>query len=218
MNHAGMVPVIATADQAVDGVFTLPFEWTMAGDWSVEASLALASGEMAKATVAVTIAGAEASMAGMDHAATTHGESSAVYMRIVNSGDSAKTFVTAHSPAAKRVEFHQTAIVDDMASMRPLQSLVIPAGASLHLRPGGLHIMLRELAHDLEEGSELELKLVADDGETIALSLPIMSMWLGDAEAETVLGDLSFSQVWARPASGGMTKDDMTRQHSRHTD
>ena len=35
MNHAGMIPVIATADGGTNGVYTTPFEWTMGGDWVV---------------------------------------------------------------------------------------------------------------------------------------------------------------------------------------
>ena len=33
MTHAGMVPVLATTSAGKDGVYEVPFEWTMAGDW-----------------------------------------------------------------------------------------------------------------------------------------------------------------------------------------
>lgn len=35
MSHAGMMPVMATADGGTDGVYTTPFEWTMGGNWVV---------------------------------------------------------------------------------------------------------------------------------------------------------------------------------------
>lgn len=35
MTHAGMMPVIATADGGTDGLYTVPFEWTMGGDWII---------------------------------------------------------------------------------------------------------------------------------------------------------------------------------------
>ena len=38
MSHAGMIPVFAQADESTNGVFSLPFEWTMAGGWIIEAS------------------------------------------------------------------------------------------------------------------------------------------------------------------------------------
>lgn len=41
MNHAGMAPVLAEATSGPGGVYELPFQWTMPGDWivTVEATL-----------------------------------------------------------------------------------------------------------------------------------------------------------------------------------
>ena len=50
MDHAGMTPVLAQADNAVDGVFSLPFEFTMGGGWIVDATLTLPNGDVALET------------------------------------------------------------------------------------------------------------------------------------------------------------------------
>lgn len=50
MNHAGMVPVEATATHSGDGVYTADFEWTMAGDWIVTVSAELAGGDVVSQT------------------------------------------------------------------------------------------------------------------------------------------------------------------------
>ncbi len=42
MNHAGMVPVNAEAGNASDGVYSIPFEWTMGGDWILTVTATLA--------------------------------------------------------------------------------------------------------------------------------------------------------------------------------
>lgn len=41
MSHAGMVPVLADVTGGENGVYEMPFEWTMGGDWvvTVEATL-----------------------------------------------------------------------------------------------------------------------------------------------------------------------------------
>lgn len=41
MSHAGMAPVLAAASSGPGGVYELPFQWTMPGDWivTVEATL-----------------------------------------------------------------------------------------------------------------------------------------------------------------------------------
>ena len=47
MSHAGMVPVIAETNESEDGVYEIPFEWTMGGDWIVTIEVTLANGETA---------------------------------------------------------------------------------------------------------------------------------------------------------------------------
>ena len=44
MAHAGMQPVLGESSSAVDGVYTIPYEWTMAGDWFVTIDVELADG------------------------------------------------------------------------------------------------------------------------------------------------------------------------------
>jgi hypothetical protein len=38
MSHAGMVPVFGDAQEQGDGIYLVPFEWTMAGDWILTVS------------------------------------------------------------------------------------------------------------------------------------------------------------------------------------
>ena len=87
MNHAGMLPVFAEAEKSLSGVFTLPFEWTMAGGWIVEASLTLESGEIVTQTFHYEVLNeaSDDSMVSMDHS-DMQGESSAIYLQIENQG------------------------------------------------------------------------------------------------------------------------------------
>ncbi len=50
MTHAGMQPVIRETDVSEQGVYTLPFDWTMAGDWFLEVSVILPDGSSASQT------------------------------------------------------------------------------------------------------------------------------------------------------------------------
>lgn len=47
MNHAGMQPVLAELDAGQGGIYRIPFEWTMAGDWFVVVDVTLADGSTA---------------------------------------------------------------------------------------------------------------------------------------------------------------------------
>lgn len=214
MSHAGMVPVFAEAEGATDGVFSLPFEWTMAGSWLVEASLERPSGDVASETFAFEIL-TEANghdMAPMDHSSmdSAPGEASAVYMRIRNRGDADRVIVSAESGAAEHIDFHQTVIENDIARMDALESLVVPAGETLELRPGRAHIMLAGLREDLRSEDKFTLRLQCGTGEVYDLDISIADMQMGDLDDAIEFDDLVFSNRWARPArAASMTHDDM---------
>jgi len=50
MTHAGMVPVLREGNDGTAGVYSIPFEWTMAGDWTVEIVASLPDGTSARRT------------------------------------------------------------------------------------------------------------------------------------------------------------------------
>lgn len=45
MTHAGMVPVVAQTNTGQNGHYTVPFEWSMSGDWLVTVEVTLADGQ-----------------------------------------------------------------------------------------------------------------------------------------------------------------------------
>ena len=208
MYHAGMLPVFAEAENSHNGVFTLPFEWTMAGGWIVEASLTLESGEIVTRTFDYQILNEASndSMTSMDHS-DMQGESSAIYLQIENRGSADVTILSAFTSAANLVEFHQTIVENDIARMEPVDALVIPAGESLSLRPGGMHIMLQQLTADLIPGTNISLHLRAESGQVFAVEVPIMDMLMNDNSPSIKNGDLVFSRRWARPANAAESGD-----------
>jgi hypothetical protein len=44
MTHAGMTPVLRDTISGQNGIYTVPFEWTMSGDWIVEVTAKLKDG------------------------------------------------------------------------------------------------------------------------------------------------------------------------------
>lgn len=73
------------------------------------------------------------------------------------------------------VELHQTTNDNGMMKMLPVDSITIPAKQSVELAPGGLHIMLINLAKPLEAGKTIALKLAFNDGTTLDLQVPIQA-------------------------------------------
>jgi YtkA-like len=44
MSHAGMVPVLASTTESHAGLYRVPLQWTMAGDWTVDLTFTLPDG------------------------------------------------------------------------------------------------------------------------------------------------------------------------------
>ena len=55
MTHAGMVPVFAQAESGPAGRYTVPFEWTMSGDWVVTVVVTLVDGQQFSQQIPVTV-------------------------------------------------------------------------------------------------------------------------------------------------------------------
>lgn len=98
----------------------------------------------------------------------------AVYATIRNSAATSDALVSASSSVAKTVELHESTPVSSGSmsksmnggmqgmpamAMHPVKSIAVAAGASTMLKPGGYHIMLIGLRHDLKAGESFPLTL-----------------------------------------------------------
>ena len=76
MSHAGMVPVLRDDVQGEDGRYRVPFEWTMAGDWSVAVTLTFADESSVSKTFELSVSGAMEEMTTEEVTATPEPEDS----------------------------------------------------------------------------------------------------------------------------------------------
>jgi copper(I)-binding protein len=100
--------------------------------------------------------------AGSSHAAMasmTGGSNSAVYLTIANTGGGADTLTGVQSHDAGAVEMHQLSIKDNVASMRQVGEIPIPARGEVRLDPNGYHLILVNVSRDLKAGDTVELTL-----------------------------------------------------------
>jgi len=108
--------------------------------------------------------------------ATAPGMSMGVaYFSITNRGKVADALVAASSPAAARVEIHQTSISDGMARMRPLREVVISPGATVKVESGGIHLMLVDLKQPLTPTATVPLTLRFREAGEITVQLSVES-------------------------------------------
>ncbi len=97
----------------------------------------------------------------------------AAFMVLRNAGERDLAVVDARSPAAGITELHNHVDVDGVMQMRRVDEIAVPAGGSVELAPGGLHLMLIDLVAPLHEGDEVEITLVLDGDETLSLTAPV---------------------------------------------
>ena len=99
----------------------------------------------------------------------------AAYMTIANNGEAGDLLKSARTPKAKAVELHETSMsADGVMQMRKVEDPVpIEAGASLVLKPGGMHLMLLGLEDALKAGEDLILTLDFDKAGLIEVVVPV---------------------------------------------
>jgi copper(I)-binding protein len=104
-------------------------------------------------------------------------EVAAGYVKITNSGSEPDRLVAFSSPAAQLGEIHIGSIVDGIAKMRRLENGVeIPAGATVELAPGGLHLMLVKLRQTLVEDTIIKATLTFEKAGAIEIELVVEKM------------------------------------------
>ena len=108
-------------------------------------------------------------MAGMTGSQAT----SAAYFVIVNDGSATDALVGATADVAADVEIHQTQMVGDVAQMAPVPRVDVPAHGRIEFKPGGYHVMLMGLSHDLMQGETLKLTLQFEKSGAVTLDVPI---------------------------------------------
>jgi len=107
--------------------------------------------------------------------AAAEGGLSAAYLTIANGAPSDDVLVGVSAPdLATSVSLHETTTGDDgMTGMHHTPSIAIPANGTVALEPGGFHVMLEGLAHDLIAGETVQLVLSFEQAGPVTVDAPV---------------------------------------------
>lgn len=109
------------------------------------------------------------------------GGMTAVYGEITNNTGAEIVLMGGTTSVAGMVEIHEMASIDGEMKMQKIEGgLVIPAGKTVVLEPGGNHMMLMQLTKDIVAGEKITVTFDFDGAE-----------------------DLTFDSITAKPAMGG---------------
>jgi copper(I)-binding protein len=95
---------------------------------------------------------------------------SAGYFTINNSGAQTVSLVAASSPWFEKVELHQHSYVDGMMRMERVNSIPVAPNQTVHLQPGGLHLMLFTPNQPLQLDQQVPIELELDTGQKISVA------------------------------------------------
>lgn len=94
------------------------------------------------------------------------------YLELTNTGDTADRLLGGSSPVAARVEIHNMEMTDGIMKMRPVpEGVEIPAAETVHLAPGGYHLMLLELKQPITEGEMVPVTLEFEQAGAVDVEL-----------------------------------------------
>ncbi|OAP42539.1 hypothetical protein AU381_15245 [Sinorhizobium glycinis] len=93
---------------------------------------------------------------------------------IKNTGSADDRLVAVESPAAGRVELHEMAMENDVMKMRKLgDGIAIPAGETVELKGGALHLMFMEVRKPFVAGDAVPVTLTFEKAGKIDYVLPV---------------------------------------------
>lgn len=102
------------------------------------------------------------------------------YLEIVNSTSAADQLLSASAPVAGKTEIHEMTHENGVMKMRAMTDGVeIPAGATVSLAPGGLHLMFLDLPAPLTAGQTFDLTLTFKTAGTIKVPVTVGEIGAG---------------------------------------
>ena len=99
---------------------------------------------------------------------------SAAYLRIKSA--KAVRLVKAETPVAGIAELHSMNMKDGVMEMKAEDAFTVPAGNTIELKPGGMHIMLMQVARPIKVGDKVPLTLTFEGANKKPLLMKVEAL------------------------------------------
>jgi periplasmic copper chaperone A len=96
------------------------------------------------------------------------------FLVLRNTGPTADRLLSGSTPLAERFELHTMAMKGDVMEMRQLDAIELPAGKTVRLEPGGLHVMFIGLKTPLQTGSKVPVTLKFEKAGDVKVEFDVM--------------------------------------------
>jgi copper(I)-binding protein len=99
------------------------------------------------------------------------------FLTITNTGTSTDRLIAVKSPAAGKTELHEMKMDGAIMRMREVEKgIEIPAGGTVELKPGGIHIMFMGLKSPFAKDTRVPATLVFEKAGSINVELAVQPM------------------------------------------
>ncbi|MBB3560491.1 copper(I)-binding protein [Rhizobium sp. BK512] len=95
---------------------------------------------------------------------------------VKNNGATEDRLVSVTSPTSGEVQIHEMAMQDNVMKMRQLKDgIAIPAGKTVELSPGNLHLMFQKVKTPFKQGDKVPVTLTFEKAGKVDLVLNVLS-------------------------------------------
>jgi hypothetical protein len=98
------------------------------------------------------------------------------YVSIKNTGSEPDRLIGATAGVPSRTTLHNNIMRDNMMMMRRVKAIEVPAGGSVTLKPGGLHIMFEKLHKQIKQGQSFPLTLEFSKAGKVEVMVEVKSL------------------------------------------
>ena len=117
------------------------------------------------------------------------------YLTITNTGKTPDRLLGGSSPVATKIEVHEMSMTGGIMRMRPVAGgLVLPAGQTVKLEPGGFHLMIIGPNHAFKVGDHIPATLRFEHAGEIRVEFYVEAAPAADSHS-----------MQGMPGMGGMT-------------
>ncbi|APO74924.1 GLE1 domain-containing protein [Rhizobium etli 8C-3] len=98
------------------------------------------------------------------------------FFTVKNNGKTDDRLVEVSSPTAGEVQMHEMAMQNNVMKMRELKDgIAIPAGGTVKLAPGGLHLMFQKVKAPFKQGESVPVTLIFEKAGKMDVTFKVLS-------------------------------------------
>ncbi|UVK53256.1 copper chaperone PCu(A)C [Mesorhizobium sp. AR02] len=98
------------------------------------------------------------------------------YLTVTNHGPGEDRLLEVTSPVAEKIQFHTMTIDNGVAKMTRLLTIELQPGVPVVFKPGGIHMMLLGLKHQLKEGETVPLTLTFEKADAVEVDAQVLGI------------------------------------------